>query len=152
MSEVSFPFKDIFQNEFDWDIQEDETDFIFGILDEIIEKAISVAENDEQPTINIAECIAISVLKEVINDVFSLHDDRKKILRPSSESESSSESSYHVPSYLAIRSQLEISEESIEEQHEHKCEQYEDVDQYASTVVDEILEKAAGKYLICEFK
>lgn len=146
MSEMNISFEELFEKQdmdYDWDLDNDDDEenaaiFIPEIVREIIDKAAEIAES---------ESVARSVLDDILNDVTATTEGTKVGFRSSSESGSFSESSYRVPSYLAVRSQLEIAEDVVEAEGEHTCEQYGEIDKYVGTVIDQILEQAVGKYL-----
>lgn len=151
MSDIDISFEKLLVEDITIDDEQlDEADFIYEIIDDIVEDALVIAKEPEPAPVPSSEYVARSVITEILNEVSGENRADFHFTSSSSSStaalETSSESSYRVPSYLAVFSQLEIPEEIVvEDSKEHTCEQYEDIDKYAGVVVDEILNKAIGK-------
>lgn len=114
------------------------TDYVSHIVDNIVEQALDTSEFGKPGATSSR------------HDAFD--QDVKLEFQPSIELRSLSESSYRVPSYLAVRSQIEITEKVSEEEQEHTCEQYDEIDKYAGVVVDQILGAAVGMQMKSDVK
>lgn len=143
MSDLNVNFNELLQEMDIETIESRDSDFLADIVYEIVDNAMSIAE-DEQESVRSSESIVHSVIADVLNVATGVTEHWSLSSISTSSSETSSESSYRVPSYLNVRSRQEIADEAeVEpEEQEHCCEQYEEIDIYAGVVVDQIIEKA----------